>query len=54
MGDHHHHGDEDNVSLRRVLECMTWAGTGVPGPSLAACRIRSAWSAPRRRPSPPA
>src|SRR3954471_22399205 len=28
--DHHHHNDEpDGPSRRRVLECMTWAGTGV-------------------------
>ena len=27
MSDHDHHGD--GVSRRRVLECMTWAGTGV-------------------------
>ena len=27
MSDHDHH--EDGVSRRRVLECMTWAGTGV-------------------------
>ena len=28
---HHDHHDDDNpgVSRRRVLECMTWAGTGV-------------------------
>src|SRR5690349_12294942 len=26
MSDHDHH---DGVSRRRVLECMTWAGTGV-------------------------
>ena len=28
MSDHH----DDGVSRRRVLECMTWAGTGVLGP----------------------
>src|SRR5205085_5989844 len=28
MSDHDHH--DDGVSRRRVLECMTWAGTGVP------------------------
>ena len=27
MSDHDHHAD--GVSRRRVLECMTWAGTGV-------------------------
>ena len=27
MSDHDHH--DDGVSRRRVLECMTWAGTGV-------------------------
>jgi 3',5'-cyclic AMP phosphodiesterase CpdA len=28
--DHHdHNGSSDGVSRRRVLECMTWAGTGV-------------------------
>src|SRR6202790_317389 len=25
----HDHKSEDGVSRRRVLECMTWAGTGV-------------------------
>jgi 3',5'-cyclic AMP phosphodiesterase CpdA len=25
----HHHDEERGVSRRRVLECMTWAGTGV-------------------------
>ena len=29
MGDHHHHDEDNGVSRRRVLECMTWAGTGV-------------------------
>jgi 3',5'-cyclic AMP phosphodiesterase CpdA len=27
--DHHDHNDNDGPSRRRVLECMTWAGTGV-------------------------
>jgi 3',5'-cyclic AMP phosphodiesterase CpdA len=27
--DHHDHNDKDGPSRRRVLECMTWAGTGV-------------------------
>jgi 3',5'-cyclic AMP phosphodiesterase CpdA len=27
--DHDHHDDERGVSRRKVLECMTWAGTGV-------------------------
>jgi hypothetical protein len=27
MSDHDHH--DDGVSRRKVLECMTWAGTGV-------------------------
>ena len=25
----HNHDEENGVSRRRVLECMTWAGTGV-------------------------
>jgi len=29
MSDHDHHDDGHGVSRRRVLECMTWAGTGV-------------------------
>src|SRR6478672_6353416 len=27
--DHNHNDDERGPSRRRVLECMTWAGTGV-------------------------
>ncbi|WP_375779897.1 metallophosphoesterase family protein [Bradyrhizobium sp. ma5] len=27
--DHDHHDEEKGVSRRKVLECMTWAGTGV-------------------------
>jgi len=27
--DHDHHDDERGLSRRKVLECMTWAGTGV-------------------------
>jgi len=27
--DHNHHGKDDGVSRRKVLECMTWAGTGL-------------------------
>ena len=29
MSHHDHHDDEPGVSRRKVLECMTWAGTGV-------------------------
>src|SRR5215211_7774721 len=29
MSDHDHHDEARGVSRRRVLECMTWAGTGV-------------------------
>src|SRR6516165_1433197 len=29
MSDHDHHDHEHGVSRRKVLECMTWAGTGV-------------------------
>ena len=29
MSHHDHHDDERGVSRRKVLECMTWAGTGV-------------------------
>src|SRR5215467_4488521 len=29
MSHHDHHDDEHGVSRRKVLECMTWAGTGV-------------------------
>src|SRR5882672_1234883 len=29
MSDHVHHDDGRGVSRRRILECMTWAGTGV-------------------------
>ena len=29
MSDHDHHDEANGVSRRRVLECMTWAGTGV-------------------------
>ena len=29
MSDHDHHDDRPGVSRRKVLECMTWAGTGV-------------------------
>src|ERR1700682_1889432 len=29
MSDHDHNDDGHGVSRRRVLECMTWAGTGV-------------------------
>ena len=29
MSDDHNHNEEGGVSRRRVLECMTWAGTGV-------------------------
>ena len=29
MSAHDHHDESDGVSRRRVLECMTWAGTGV-------------------------
>src|ERR1700742_2698671 len=29
MSDHDHHDEERGLSRRRVLECMTWAGTGV-------------------------
>src|ERR1700722_10158405 len=29
MSDHDHNDDNPGVSRRRVLECMTWAGTGV-------------------------
>ena len=29
MSDDHNHNDERGVSRRKVLECMTWAGTGV-------------------------
>src|SRR6476619_4177355 len=27
--DHNHNDDERGLSRRKVLECMTWAGTGV-------------------------
>src|SRR3954464_5480431 len=27
--DHHDHNEKEGPSRRRVLECMTWAGTGV-------------------------
>src|SRR5215475_1369191 len=29
MSDHDHHDQERGLSRRKVLECMTWAGTGV-------------------------
>ncbi len=29
MTDHDHHDEERGVNRRKVLECMTWAGTGV-------------------------
>src|SRR3978361_1483448 len=29
MSDHDHNADAPGFSRRRVLECMTWAGTGV-------------------------
>ena len=29
MSDHDHHDEERGLSRRKVLECMTWAGTGV-------------------------
>src|SRR3978361_2287201 len=29
MSDHDHNDEAPGVSRRRVLECMTWAGTGV-------------------------
>src|SRR5881296_3952473 len=29
MSDHDHHDDGHGVNRRKVLECMTWAGTGV-------------------------
>ena len=29
MSDHDHDDEDNGVSRRRVLECMTWAGTGV-------------------------
>ena len=29
MSDHDHNDEGSGVSRRRVLECMTWAGTGV-------------------------
>src|SRR5882757_8562537 len=29
MSDHDHHDEGSGVNRRRVLECMTWAGTGV-------------------------
>src|SRR5579863_9024161 len=29
MSHDHNHNDEGGVSRRKVLECMTWAGTGV-------------------------
>src|ERR1700741_4216949 len=29
MGDHDHTEEERGLSRRKVLECMTWAGTGV-------------------------
>ena len=29
MSHHDHHDEERGVSRRKVLECMTWAGTGV-------------------------
>src|SRR5262249_13139951 len=29
MSDHHHHDEGSGLSRRKVLECMTWAGTGV-------------------------
>jgi 3',5'-cyclic AMP phosphodiesterase CpdA len=29
MSAHDHHDEKDRVSRRHVLECMTWAGTGV-------------------------
>src|SRR3954452_10680654 len=29
MMSHHDHDDDSGVSRRKVLECMTWAGTGV-------------------------
>ena len=29
MSSHDHHDEGNGVSRRRVLECMTWAGTGV-------------------------
>src|SRR4030081_2950344 len=29
MSHHDHHDEGNGVSRRRVLECMTWAGTGV-------------------------
>ncbi len=29
MSDHDHNQEGRGVSRRRVLECMTWAGTGV-------------------------
>ena len=29
MSHDHHHDEETGVSRRKVLECMTWAGTGL-------------------------
>src|SRR5215813_10652252 len=29
MSDHDHHDEERGINRRKVLECMTWAGTGV-------------------------
>ena len=29
MSHHDHHDEGNGVSRRKVLECMTWAGTGV-------------------------
>ena len=52
--DHNHNDETPGLSRRRVLECMTWAGTGVLWTISAACRIRWALSVPRMPLKPPA
>ena len=54
MSNHDHHDEENGVSRRRVLECMTWAGTGVLW-TISGGVPRSLGLVGRRRPpSPPA
>ena len=46
MSGHDHHDDGSGVSRRHVLECMTWAGTGV---LWTVARRRAALARPHRR-----
>ena len=52
MSGHDHHDDGSGVSRRHVLECMTWAGTGVLWTISGGVPHSLGLVGRRRRPSP--